>query len=119
MKALVCGGRDFADYPYLAERLDYFRARIGLDVLIHGAAHGADTLASDWANARGVAVLAFPADWSANGKAAGPMRNRQMLLDSPDYVIAFKGGKGTANLVRQALAMHIPVHHHDDLLPAK
>jgi hypothetical protein len=42
-----------------------------------------------------------------------------MIAEHPDCVIAFKGGKGTANLVQQARAAHIPVHHHDDELPLK
>jgi hypothetical protein len=46
---------------------------------------------------------AFVADWDANGKAAGPLRNQRMLeAFNPDMVLAFPGGRGTADMVRKA-----------------
>jgi hypothetical protein len=60
-------------------------------------------------------VYVSVADWDSHGKAAGPMRNRTMLagVNSPvsnaDLLIAFKGGRGTADCVRQARELGIPV----------
>lgn len=51
----------------------------------------------------------FPADWERNGRAAGPIRNRQMLDGKPDLVIAFPGGKGTADMVAEAKRRGIAV----------
>ena len=50
----------------------------------------------------GIDVNAKPADWKRHGRAAGPIRNGEMLKDRPDLVVAFPGGKGTANMVTQA-----------------
>lgn len=73
------------------------------EVLIHGAARGADQLAGEWAKSRGVSLDVYPADWDKHGRSAGPIRNGRMLVDGkPDMVIAFPGGKGTADMVRQA-----------------
>ena len=45
----------------------------------------------------------FPADWAKHGKAAGPIRNAEMLTEFlPDYIVAFPGGKGTADMLRKA-----------------
>lgn len=45
------------------------------------------------------------------GKAAGPIRNQRMLDDGkPDRVLAFPGGRGTANMVKLAKAAGVPVH---------
>ncbi len=49
------------------------------------------------------------AKWETYGKAAGPIRNREMLLNLPALVVAFPGGKGTADMVRQAERAGIPV----------
>ena len=50
-----------------------------------------------------MAALAYPANWKKHGRAAGPIRNKQMLEEAkPDLVIAFPGGAGTANMVKQA-----------------
>ena len=55
--------------------------------------------------ANGVVVEEFKADWDKFGRAAGPIRNAQMLREGkPDLVVAFPGGRGTANMVAQAKA---------------
>jgi hypothetical protein len=102
-RVLVCGGRRYDDAARVNEVLDHLAASQPVDVLIHGAARGADLLAVDWAIRHQIPLLEFGADWAAHGKAAGPIRNRRMLLEGkPDLVIAFPGGKGTENMVNQA-----------------
>ena len=66
---------------------------------VHGAALGADSLAGEWARARGIKETPVPADWNRYGRAAGMWRNMQMLDMKPDVVIAFPGGKGTQNMI--------------------
>lgn len=76
---LVCGGREFADYLLLVKKLDKITADLGKLVVVHGAAAGADTLADKWVQERGHTVVRFHADWEKHGKAAGPLRNQEML----------------------------------------
>jgi hypothetical protein len=84
--------------------------RCGVACIIEGAASGADHMAFNWAKDRGVEVLEFSADWKTHGKSAGPMRNRQMLNDGqPTAVVAFPGGRGTADMIRAAKAVGLPV----------
>lgn len=110
-RVLVCGGRDFTNTTRIFEVLDhYHREAGGFECLIHGAARGADTGAGDWGFARGIPVLRFPADWNTHGNAAGPIRNAQMIAEGkPTLVIAFPGGRGTGNMMRQARECWIPV----------
>ena len=107
---LVCGGRHFTDGAMLNEWLNFYHAEIGITFLVHGDARGADRLAGAWARNHGIPVKAFPAEWIAHGWSAGPRRNQQML-DSVrvDYVVAFPGSAGTADMVRRAEAYDIPV----------
>jgi hypothetical protein len=110
MKLLVCGGRDYADASALNDALDAIHREKNITQLIHGAARGADSLAAVWARSEGIPAIAFPADWARHGKAAGFRRNEAMLRQgSPDLVVAFPGGKGTAHMVRLAKAAGIPV----------
>jgi hypothetical protein len=102
MRLLVTGGRDFSNRELLFEALDRLHAVRGFTVLIHGDANGADRLAGEWGAARGVTVEAHPADWKKHGRAAGPIRNQKMLEEKPDLVVAFPGGRGTADMVRKA-----------------
>lgn len=110
MNVLVCGGREYADWRHVSDALWALHHDTRISLLIHGAARGADELARRWAHLSGVSQLSFPADWKAHGKAAGPIRNRRMLEEGkPDIVIAFPGGRGTADMVRQARAAGVKV----------
>lgn len=110
-RIIVCGGRDFTDRELLEGTLDAIMGRWGDMMLIHGAARGADRMASNWAFARGIPQWHFPADWKRYGKGAGPMRNQQMLDEgNPSLVVAFPGGDGTADMVRRAKAAGVAVY---------
>ena len=108
-RILVCGGRDFDDFEVVYVALAPF-IRSGVTTIIHGGARGADDLAGQFAALWSLAVEVYPADWDTHGRAAGPIRNKQMLEEGkPDLVIAFPGGKGTANMIGQAKEAGIPV----------
>lgn len=110
MRLLVCGGRDYADRENVFRALDELHREPGIAVVIHGAAKGADELAAEWAKARGIEQETYPADWKKHGRAAGPIRNGEMLRDSrPDALLAFSGGPGTADMVKKANAAGVPV----------
>lgn len=102
MRLLVTGGRDFDDAEMITAVLDTLHAQHGFIVLIHGNASGVDRLCGQWAANSGVAVQACPADWKRYGRGAGPIRNRQLLDEQPDLLVAFPGGKGTADMVKVA-----------------
>jgi predicted Rossmann-fold nucleotide-binding protein len=109
MTILVCGGRDYTDYAEVCKVLDQLHQK-GITSIVHGAAPGADSLAGRWAWDRKVICSPYPADWKRHGRAAGPIRNRQMLEESkPDFVVAFPGGLGTANMVSISKAAGITV----------
>jgi hypothetical protein len=111
MRILVCGGRDFRDpFRTFDASLERIENRYGFDLLIEGGAPGADRMARLWAKKRGIPIQTYRADWQAHGRAAGPIRNRQMLEEGrPDLVVAFPGERGTADMVCQARAAGINV----------
>lgn len=77
--------------------------------IVSGGASGADSAAEDWAVLNWTKYSVFKADWGKHGKAAGPIRNQQMLDEGkPDLVIAFEGGKGTAGMLLLAKRAGIP-----------
>lgn len=74
-----------------------------ITTIIHGAARGADTLGELWGLKHGKNLEPYPADWGRFGLSAGPRRNQEMLTKGkPDLVVAFPGGKGTADMVRRS-----------------
>jgi hypothetical protein len=119
LRVLVCGGRDYQDRDRVHIELNNLCGEVsdayplGDTVLtvIHGACPtGADALADEWAVGNWAMILPFPADWERYGRAAGPMRNEWMIKrGKPDLVLAFPGGKGTADMVRRAKKHNIPI----------
>ena len=109
-RVLVCGGRDYVDRQSLYQVLDAAHSANPIELLIAGGAAGADLLAADWADYRGVKKLIFVADWENEGRSAGPKRNQRMLDEGkPDMVVAFPGGAGTADMRKRAEAAGVPV----------
>lgn len=112
---IVTGGRDFFDESGLFFRLDMIHPPPVL--LVQGGARGADRLALAWAKSRGVDYDTVEADWSEYGRAAGPIRNREMLKKYQDraFVVYFPGGAGTKNCVKTAEKLGIPVYFWTEL----
>ena len=111
MRVIVCGGRHYKDAMALNAALDRFHAQHAISCVIQGGASGADRLAYMWAAMRGIIVHNVPADWKKHGKAAGPIRNQQMIdLFWPAALIAFPGGRGTADMIQRAKAAELPVY---------
>jgi hypothetical protein len=107
MRVLVCGGRDFRDREYLTRMLNGLPFKT--TIVIHGGARGADTLAGEWAAARGLHCAVVNALWDYAGANAGMLRNVAMLLLQPEYCVAFEGGHGTADMVELCLKNNIIV----------
>ena len=105
-RVLVCGSRDWTDEQsiraWLCQLQDW-----GYDTVIEGECRGADMIARDEAERLGMTVLPFPARWELYHKAAGAIRNKQMLDEGkPNLVLAFHhdidSSKGTRLMVRLA-----------------
>lgn len=110
VKIIVCGGRDYRNREHLFAWLDKFHERYCIVHLIEGGAKGADRLAWEWANSRGIKCSEYKADWETYGKAAGPRRNQAMLNQNPNFVVAFTGGSGTADMINRAKAAGVKVY---------
>lgn len=110
MKILICGDRNWTDREKILGRVIPLPADT---TIINGGCRGADSLSSSVARELGLQVVIMCAEWGKHGKAAGPIRNRQMLDEKPDLVIAFHSNleksKGTADTVREAKRRGIPV----------
>jgi hypothetical protein len=79
--------------------------------VVHGAAKGADTIADQIAKGYGMIPEPHPANWSEYHRAAGPIRNQQMVDLGADICLAFlqPNSKGTADCIRRAEKAGIPV----------
>ena len=112
-RVIIAGSRGFDDYAVLQTVCDNFlspQKQTRNIVIVSGTAKGADALGEKYARERGYVVERFPADWQQYGKAAGPIRNRQMA-DNADALIAFWDGHsiGTKDMITKAQKKGIAV----------
>lgn len=124
MRILVCGGRDYTNWDFFCKKLrtcsplfndilteyEHGNGVEPVPVIIQGGASGVDQMARLYAECYFLEVEEYPAEWNTYGKAAGPIRNQRMLEEGkPDFVVAFPGGTGTADMVRRAKREGVPV----------
>lgn len=100
MKLAVVGSRTVTNYEVVKQVLDGFE---GVTEVISGGAAGADSLGARWATEKGLKLTVFRPDWKRYGRAAGMIRNKN-IIDTADEVVAFWDGqsKGTANSIERA-----------------
>lgn len=104
-RVAVTGGRDHEITP---EEERAFREALSLAgvsgrvVVLHGGCRGVDRAAAKLAEKWCYPTVPFVAPWNFHLKAAaGPLRN-WMMVEAADRLIAFPGGGGTADCIRQA-----------------
>lgn len=107
MDVAIVGGRDFDDYEQFKSCVN--GEKIKFKSIISGGARGVDTLAERYAKEIGVPLKIYWPDWTKHGKAAGPIRNRQ-IIESSDCVIAFWDEKspGTRSSLKIAEELEKP-----------
>lgn len=109
MRLLVTGGRTYDDPQAVTEALDRIHEQTPITLLIHGGAHGADTLAGRWARSNGVPTAVYKAQWRAHGPIAGPIRNQLMIEDAqPTAYLDFPGGRGTSDMRIRCIRAGVP-----------
>ncbi len=110
MRVIVCGGRDYNNESHLVKMLDAIHEKYHFTDLMHGGASGADRLAGEWAKTKfGIKRYVCRAEWEKYARHAGPKRNARMMEWKPDMVVAFPGGRGTADMVTRAKAANVEV----------
>lgn len=107
LKYAVVGSRNFSDYRFMQDILQWFEIK----QVISGGAAGADSLARQYANSNNIPVIEHLPNWDLYGKSAGFRRNKT-IVENSDEVIAFWDGssKGTKHSIDIATEMGKPVH---------
>jgi len=115
---IVCGGRNYNGTQALYATLDEVQPTF----IINGGAKGADAIGARYALDKGIPFVTMPALWDAEGRSAGPQRNKRMgmlatavtceshpslfeSLFNKTILVACPGGRGTAHMRGLADAM--------------
>jgi hypothetical protein len=118
IRILVTGSRNWRDVEAIrqalldaVETLTAEPNKLDDVTLVHGGARGADRLVAEVAREYGWTVEEHPADWERHGRAAGPLRNAEMVQAGADVCLAFPRGvsRGTRGCMAMAAKAGIPV----------
>ena len=108
----ITGGRDYTDRAAVESALErYCTGPLFGELYVGDCPTGVDAFAYAW----GLRTLGarytrlFRADWDTHGKSAGPRRNQAMIDAGVALLLAFPGGRGTADCVRRARRVGVRV----------
>ena len=112
-RVIIAGCRDYNNYIEAKEFIDFCISELRKTneiVIVSGGASGADAIGERYAQENGFKVEKYPADWEKYGRAAGPIRNRQMA-EITDYVICFWDNKsrGTKSMIEYSKKQNKPI----------
>lgn len=109
MKVIIAGGRDIRDYDAVKSAVE--ESEFTVLQVVSGAAKGVDYMGELWSEWRDVPCKRFPADWNTHGKAAGPIRNKQMAEYADALILVWDGkSRGSASMKREAIAAGLKIH---------
>lgn len=115
-RILITGSRTWDNTAAIAKAMGDTILQAGASqeetVIVHGACpKGADAIAAEIATGWGANIEAHPADWNAHGKAAGFIRNSEMVNLGADICLAFikDNSRGASHTLDQANRAGIPV----------
>jgi hypothetical protein len=117
MRVIIAGSRykdfatktEFDNWPLLLETIK----KAGLDIteVVCGMACGVDKMGDRWASLNNIPVKEMPANWNRDGKAAGPIRNREMAKYADAAIIIWDGSsEGTRNMIDEMIRHKKPYH---------
>ena len=111
----VAGPRDYTNKEFidkmLEETLSDILAKEVLTIhIVEGGAYGVDSLAKLYALQNELPYTEVKADWDKYGRSAGPRRNQKMAEISDYCIVFFKGSRGSASMISEALKQNVPVY---------
>ena len=102
MKLIIAGARDYQLTDDDFAKLNMIE---NVTEVVSGTCRGVDQCGEFWAETHNIPIKRFPADWKTFGRAAGPIRNKQMA-EYADAVVLFhpdkNNSRGTASMYRIA-----------------
>jgi hypothetical protein len=101
LKVIIAGGRDITDYSLVEDAIK--ESKFDISEIVSGGARGVDHLGELYAAENNIKLTVFPADWDTHGRAAGPIRNRQMAGYGEALIAIWDGvSRGTKNMIEEA-----------------
>lgn len=110
MKLVIAGSRNLElNICFLNEMLDNFN--LYPEEIVCGCARGIDYLGEKYSEYNGLKLAEFPANWEEHGKAAGPIRNREMAKYGDALLLIWDGkSSGSQNMKEEMKKQNKPIY---------
>lgn len=113
MRIIIAGTREM-DYDTAHHAIIDALEKIETDgppTIVSGRGGSVDSAGEMIAKQRGWEVRLFPADWDKHGKAAGPIRNKEMAANADALILVWNGrSRGSLSMLREARAAGLKVY---------
>ncbi len=113
MKVVIAGSRHLSNYDLLLQAIE--ESGFSITCIVQGDATGADRLGKRYADENEIPLLTFAANWDEHGKAAGPIRNSEMIDSVKDeqagFILLWDGkSRGSWDCLKKAYAAGLAIH---------
>ena len=106
MRTIIAGSRTITNPHVIAKAIA--QADWEISCVVSGTARGVDKLGEQWAEANGVDIDRYPAQWDTHGKAAGYRRNVVMAENADAAIVIWDGkSKGAKHMIDIAKAHNL------------
>lgn len=104
MKIIIAGSRKVSKYEIVAAAIHFSGLADDIEEVVSGGAQGVDEYGEEWAEEHDLPIRRFVPEWEKHGRAAGPIRNRQMAQYANGAIIIWDGvSRGTSSMIQEAL----------------
>lgn len=101
MRTIIAGTRSLNDLAFVVAAIQ--ASGFVITEVVSGGARGIDLKGEEWATLHKVPLKRFPANWNEHGKAAGPIRNREMCAYAEALIAIWDGiSRGTEDCIAEA-----------------
>lgn len=113
MKLIIAGGRDLnVSIENIEQVINEFN--LNPTIVISGKARGIDACGENWANYKNIPIDPYAIskeEWNKIGKAAGPLRNKQMAEYGDTLLLIWDGkSKGSKNMKEEMQKLNKPIY---------
>lgn len=112
MRLIIAGSRTLnPSFEFILGCFKMFNLSELQEVVSGACPTGVDGEGEHFASHMNVEVIRFPADWDKYGKAAGPIRNKEMAKYSDVLLLIWDGeSRGSLNMKQEMLKLNKPVY---------
>jgi hypothetical protein len=113
MKTIIAGSRTINSYDLVVRAIHESGWTDEITEVLCGMASGVDLSGKAWADAHGIEVKQFFANWRAHGRSAGPRRNEMMVRYADALILVWDGkSPGSSDVLRKAKVQGLRIYEH-------